>query len=126
MIQTNNELDTILKRISNDQDNRLNLYENDETAVLPYELGHQAPVIRGRMPGLEAVYDRFARTFGQTFSHHVRRHVTITRRATELVSFRDYLEAISTPASMTIFGMNPLQGHSLFVFEHHLVHILIT
>ena len=125
MIQTNNELDTILKRISNDQDNRLNLYENDETAVLPYELGHQAPVIRGRMPGLEAVYDRFARTFGQTFSHHVRRHVTITRRATELVSFRDYLEAISTPASMTIFGMNPLQGHSLFVFEHHLVHILI-
>jgi flagellar motor switch protein FliM len=125
MIQTNNELNTILKRISNDQDNRLNLYENDETAVLPYELGHQAPVIRGRMPGLEAVYDRFARTFGQTFSHHVRRHVTITRRATELVSFRDYLEAISTPASMTIFGMNPLQGHSLFVFEHHLVHILI-
>ena len=125
MSQSKNELNTILKRISDEQDKKLNLFENDEVQVLPFELGHQAPVIRGRMPGLEAVYDRFARNFGQTFSHHVRRPVTITRRATELVSFRDYLEAISAPASMTIFGMNPLQGHSLFVFEHHLVHILI-
>jgi flagellar motor switch protein FliM len=55
----------------------------------------------------------------------VRRPVTITRRSTELVSFRDYLGAITTPASLSIFGMNPLQGHALFVFEHHLVHVLI-
>lgn len=47
------------------------------------------------------------------------------RRSTELVSFRDYLGAMTTPASLSIFGMNPLQGHALFVFEHHLVHLLI-
>jgi len=77
------------------------------------------------MPGLESVYDRFARIYAQTFSHLVRRPVTINRRSTELVSFKDYLGAISTPASLSIFGMKPLQGHALFVFEHHLVHILI-
>ncbi|MBC8221047.1 MAG: flagellar motor switch protein FliM [Proteobacteria bacterium] len=125
MSQSKKELNALLKRISVEQDKRLNPEVQQETEVLPYELGNQIPIIRGRMPGLEAVYDRFARIYAQTFSHHVRRPVTITRRSTELVSFRDYLGAITTPASLSIFGMNPLQGHALFVFEHQLVHVLI-
>lgn len=125
MSQSKKELNALLKRISVEQDKRLNPEAHQKTEVLPYELGNQTPIIRGRMPGLEAVYDRFARIYAQTFSHHVRRPVTITRRSTELVSFRDYLGAITTPASLSIFGMNPLQGHGLFVFEHHLVHVLI-
>ena len=125
MSQSKKELNALLKRISVEQDKRLNPEVHQKTEVLPYELGNQTPIIRGRMPGLEAVYDRFARIYAQTFSHHVRRPVTITRRSTELVSFRDYLGAITTPASLSIFGMNPLQGHALFVFEHHLVHVLI-
>jgi len=125
MSQSKKELNALLKRISVEQDKRLNPEVHQKTEVLPYELGNQTPIIRGRMPGLEAVYDRFARIYAQTFSHHVRRPVTITRRSTELVSFRDYLGAITTPASLSIFGMNPLQGHALFVFEHQLVHVLI-
>ena len=125
MSQSKKELNALLKRISVEQDKRLNPEAHQKTEVLPYELGNQTPIIRGRMPGLEAVYDRFARIYAQTFSHHVRRSVTITRRSTELVSFQDYLGAIKTPASLSIFGMNPLQGHALFVFEHHLVHVLI-
>ena len=125
MSQSKKELNALLKRISVEQDKRLNPEAHQKTEVLPYELGNQTPIIRGRMPGLEAVYDRFARIYAQTFSHHVRRPVTITRRSTELVSFQDYLGAITTPASLSIFGMNPLQGHALFVFEHHLVHVLI-
>jgi flagellar motor switch protein FliM len=125
MSQSKKELNALLKRISVEQDKRLNPEVRQNPEVLPYELGNQTPIIRGRMPGLEAVYDRFARIYAQTFSHHVRRPVTITRRSTELVSFRDYLGAITTPASLSIFGMNPLQGHALFVFEHHLVHVLI-
>jgi len=125
MSQSKKELNALLKRISVEQDKRLNPEVHDESEVQPYDLGHQTPIIRGRMPGLEAVYDRFARIYAQSFSHHVRRPATITRRSTELVSFRDYLGAITTPASLSIFGMNPLQGHALFVFEHHLVHVLI-
>ena len=125
MAQSKKELNALLKRIADDQDKRLNPEVKQDIEVLPYELGLQTPIIRGRMPGLEAVYDRFARSYAQTFSQHVRRPVTITRRSTELVSFKDYLGAITTPASLSIFGMNPLQGHALFVFEHHLVHVLI-
>ena len=125
MSQSKKEISALLKRISVEQEKRLNPVSDHETEILPYELGHQTPIIRGRMPGLEAVYDRFARIFAQSFSHHVRRPVTIMRRSTELVSFRDYLGAMTTPASLSIFGMNPLQGHALFVFEHHLVHLLI-
>ncbi len=125
MAHSKKELNAILKKIADDQNIRLDPEKSKDKEVLPYELGNQTPVLRGRMPGLEAVYDRFARTYAQTFSHLIRRPATITRRSTELVSFKDYLGAISTPASLSIFGIKPLQGHALFVFEHHLVHILI-
>ena len=78
MPQSKKELNAILKRISVEQDKRLHPEEDEKTVVLPYELGFQAPIIRSRMPGLEAVYDRFARIYAQTFSHHVRRPVTMT------------------------------------------------
>ena len=55
MPQSKKELNAILKRISVEQDKRLNLEEDEKTVALPYELGFQAPIIRGRMPGLEAV-----------------------------------------------------------------------
>ena len=109
MTQSKKELNAILKRISDDQNKRLNPEEHEKKEVLPYELGNQTPLLRGRMPGLEAVYDRFARTYAQTFSHLVRRPATITRRSTELVSFKDYLGAISTPASLSVFG---------YIFNH--------
>ena len=102
MTQSKKDLNKILKRITEDQNKRLNPEEYKETEILPYELGNQKPVLRGRMPGLEAVYDRFSRSYAQTFSHLVRRPATITRRSTELVSFKDYLGAISTPASLYV------------------------
>ena len=68
MPQSKKELNAILQRISAEQDQRLNPDGQKETEVQPFELGNQAPVIRGRMPGLEAVYDSFARIYAQTFS----------------------------------------------------------
>ena len=48
-----------------------------------YDLAQHNRIIRGRMPGLEAVHDRFARMFSQTLTQHLRRSIAILRRATD-------------------------------------------
>ena len=93
--------------------------------VVPFELGKQNRIIRGRMPGMEAVYDRYARLLAQTLTQNMRRSVTVNRRATELVNYKDYIEAVRPPAALTVFSLSPLRGHALMVMEQRLVHVII-
>jgi flagellar motor switch protein FliM len=72
-------------------------------SVVPFELGKQNRIIRGRLPGMESVYDRYARMLAQTLTQSMRRSVTVNRRATELVNFKD----------------------ALMVMEQRLVHVII-
>ena len=94
-------------------------------SVVPFELGKQNRIIRGRLPGMESVYDRYARMLAQTLTQSMRRSVTVNRRATELVNFRDYIEAVRPPAALSVFSLSPLRGHALMVMEQRLVHVII-
>ena len=94
-------------------------------AVIPFELGKQNRIIRGRLPGMESVYDRYARMLAQTLTQSMRRSVTVNRRATELVNFKDYIEAVRPPAALSVFSLSPLRGHALMVMEQRLVHVII-
>ena len=94
-------------------------------AVVPFELGKQNRIIRGRLPGMESVYDRYARMLAPTLTQSMRRSVTVNRRATELVNFKDYIEAVRPPAALSVFSLSPLHGHALMVMEQRLVHVII-
>ncbi len=119
---SNQEVSTLLERVVQ------KAREEQATgsgAIQPYELGNQNRIIRGRMPGLEAVHDRFAKTFSHTLGQHLRRSVTITRRAIELISMKDLSDGTPSPSALTVFGLSPLRGQGLLTFEQRLVHALI-
>ena len=90
-----------------------------------YDLAQHNRIIRGRMPGLEAVHDRFARIFSQTLTQHLRRSIGILRRATEMLSMKDYLEILQDPYSITRFSLPPLHGLAVFALEQRLGRALI-
>ena len=93
--------------------------------VASYDLAQHNRIIRGRMPGLEAVHDRFARMFSQPLTQHLRRSIAILRRATEMVSMKDYLETLQDPYSITRFSLPPLHGLAVFALEQRLGRVLI-
>ena len=62
------------------------------------DLARKNRIIRGHLPGLDNVHDRFARSLQQTLSNHLRRSFLV-RRTTELVNYKDYIEGISYPTS---------------------------
>ena len=94
-------------------------------APVPYELGKQNRIIRGRLPGLEAVYDRFARLLAQSMTISMRRSVSVSRRATEMMNYKDYIEDVRPPAALGVFSLTPLRGHALMVLEQRLVNVII-
>lgn len=93
--------------------------------IIPYDLTSQDRIIRGRMPTLEIIHDRFVRMFRLTLSSALRKVVDISVRSTELIKFGEFLKTLPVPSSLNLFRMNPLRGNAIMVIETRLVFTLI-
>src|SRR3990172_2873538 len=92
--------------------------------IIPYDLTSQDRIIRGRMPTLEIIHDRFVRMFRLTLSSALRKVVDISVRSTELIKFGEFLKTLPVPSSLNLFRMNPLRGNAIMVLETRLVFTL--
>ncbi|MDR1396161.1 MAG: flagellar motor switch protein FliM [Desulfarculales bacterium] len=93
--------------------------------VVVYDLTNQDRIIRGRMPTLEIINDRFARLFRTTISTSLRKIVDITTTSVDMVKFGEFMRSLPVPTSLHIFKMDPLRGHAVFVLESKLVFNLV-
>ena len=93
--------------------------------TIPYDYSSRDRIIRGRMPTLEIINDRFVRMFRLTLSSALRKVVDVSVRSTELIKFGDFLRALPVPSSLNLFRMNPLRGNSIMVLDTRLVFDLI-
>lgn len=123
---TTDELTMLLQGLASEPGTSADLNtELSEDEIAPYDITHSNHITRGRMPGLEAVHDRFARVFSQTLTGEARRSVRIVRGGIELLNFRDFIDSVSYPSALGVFRMAPLRGSALLVMEQRLVHTLI-
>jgi len=99
--------------------------EYDPEEVISFDLTAQDRIIRGRMPTLEIIHDRFVRLFRLTLSNALRRVVDINVRSTELIKFGEFIKTLPVPTSMNLFRMTPLRGNAMMVFETRLVFTLV-
>ena len=120
------EVDALLQGVTSDEEGS----EEDEEEynpeeVVSFDLTAQDRIIRGRMPTLEIIHDRFVRLFRLTLSNALRRVVDISVRSTELIKFGEYIKTLPVPTSMNLFRMTPLRGNAMMVFETRLVFTLV-
>ena len=121
------EVDALLQGVASDD---LGMEEEedeeyDPTEVVTFDLTAQDRIIRGRMPTLEIIHDRFVRLFRLTLSNALRKVVDISVRSTELIKFGEFLKTLPVPSSMNLFRMTPLRGNAIMVLETRLVFTLI-
>ncbi len=120
------EVDALLKGIEGgDMEDEFDMPDIDDNAVIPYDLTSQDRIIRGRMPTLEIIHDRFVRMFRLTLSGALRKVVDISVRSTELIKFGEFLKTLPVPSSLNLFRMNPLRGNAIMVLETRLVFNLV-
>ncbi|MGC9324896.1 MAG: flagellar motor switch protein FliM [Desulfomonilia bacterium] len=98
---------------------------SDSSDLHVYDFAAQDKVIRGRMPSLDAIHDRFARFFRNTLSSLLRRMVDITPVSLDTLKFGNFMRSLPVPTSIHIIKVEPLRGNALVVLETKLVFALI-
>jgi flagellar motor switch protein FliM len=124
-ILSQDEVDALLKGMSGGEIEVETDTGPGADGVIVYDLTNQDRIIRGRMPTLEIINDRFARLFRTTLSSAVRKIVDMTTTSVDMVKFGEFMRSLPVPTSLHIFKMDPLRGHAIFVLESKLVFNLV-
>ncbi|NOZ25376.1 MAG: flagellar motor switch protein FliM [Nitrospirae bacterium] len=89
--------------------------------IRPYDLTKQKRIIRGRMPGLEMVNEKFARLFRVALSNFLGRFIDVTVQGITHIRFGEFMKTIPLPSSINTFKIHPLKGYALMVLEAPLI-----
>ena len=93
--------------------------------VLDYDLTSQDRVIRGRMPTLDIIDDRFCRLSRVSLAGLLRKVVQVSVESTNLMKFGEFLNYLPIPSCLNIVRLSPLRGSSLIAIQAKLVFQLI-
>ncbi len=124
-ILSQDEVDALLKGLTNGEIEAQKEEEEEADGIRPYDLTSQDRIIRGRMPTLEIINDRFARLHRVTLSGAIRRVIDITVTQTEMIKFGEFIRTLPVPTSLHILKLDPLRGHVLLVVESRLIFNLV-
>jgi flagellar motor switch protein FliM len=94
-------------------------------AVRGYDFTSQDRIVRGRMPTLEMINERFARYFRITLFNMMRRSAEISVSSVQMQKFSEYVHSLFVPTSLNLVKVHPLRGTALFVFDPKLVFIAV-
>ena len=93
--------------------------------VRAYDLATQTRIVRGRMPTLEMINDRFARLFRIGLFNMLRRSPQISVAPVKVQKFSDYIQHLAVPSSLNLIKLNPLRGTALLVMDARLVFAIV-
>jgi flagellar motor switch protein FliM len=99
--------------------------EVDKTATRNYDFGNEDRIIRGRMPTLEMVNERFGRLFRISLFNMLRRSAEISVTGVQVMKFSEYIHTLFVPTSLNLIHMHPLRGTGLVVLEPKLVFTIL-
>jgi flagellar motor switch protein FliM len=90
-----------------------------------YDFATQDRIIRGRLPTLEMINERFARLFRISLFNMLRRTPELTVIGIEMQKFAEYTHSLYVPTSLNVVKIKPLRGSALFIFEPKLVFTVV-
>ncbi|MDO6618611.1 flagellar motor switch protein FliM [Pseudomonadota bacterium] len=115
------EIDALLHGVDDvDEDD---IYDTDETRA--YDFSSQDRIVRGRMPTLEIVNERFARHLRISMFNMMRRAAEVSINGVQMLKFGEYVHTLFVPTSLNMVRFSPLKGTALITMEARLVFILV-
>lgn len=97
----------------------------DADGIRPYDLASHERIVRGRMPTLEMINERFARHTRISLFNLLRRTADVTVGGIQVMKYGDYIHTLYVPTSMSLVKVHPLRGTALFIMDARLVFKLV-
>ena len=119
------EVDSLLKGVNGESDEAEDQPESEAGAIRSYNLASQERIVRGRMPTLEIINERFARLFRIGLFNFIRRTPEISVGPVRVLKFGEFVRNLSVPTNLNIIQAKPLRGNGLFIFDPNLVFLVV-
>ncbi|MBX2994392.1 MAG: flagellar motor switch protein FliM [Bdellovibrionaceae bacterium] len=97
----------------------------EEKVVVTYDLTSQDRIIRGRLPQLEVIYEKFMRSFRVSLSSALRKIASLTLASTDFLKFGEFINTLPMPTCMSVLRFQNLRGSALLVIESKLAYALV-
>lgn len=86
-----------------------------------YDFHSQDRIVRGRMPTLEMINERFARYYRTSLFAMLRRTADISASGVQMLKFSEFVHTLFVPTSLNLVRVHPLRGKGLCVLDPKLV-----
>jgi flagellar motor switch protein FliM len=117
------EVDALLKGVTGDTDDAMS--QEDTSGVRPYNLATQERIVRGRMPTLEIINERFARLVRIGLFNFLRRSAEVSVGTVRVSKYSEFIRNLVVPTNLNLVHMKPLRGTALIVLDPGLVFLLV-
>ena len=119
------EIDALLSGVtSGDVETETDQPLND--GELPvYDFTSQDRIVRGHMPTLEMINERFSRYFRTSLYKIIHRTAEVTPGGVQMIKFAEYVHSLYVPTNMNVMRVPPLRGSGVFLLDPKLVFILV-
>lgn len=125
-VLSQDEINTLLKGLSEGEIEEGTVEAQAPTQnVRKFDLASQERIVRGRMPTMEMIHDRFSRQFRTVLGKFLGRSCFTNVGKIEMVKFGAFLKKLPLPSSLHILKMSPLPGQALLVVSAPLVFSVI-
>jgi flagellar motor switch protein FliM len=128
-VLSQSEVDALLAAVSegeietNDVSSSRN--NKDDRVVVVYDLTSQDRIIRGRLPQLDVIYEKFMRSFRVSLSSALRKIASLNHASTDFLKFGEFINTLPMPTCMSVLRFSTLRGSALFVIESKLAYALV-
>ncbi|MBE0621521.1 MAG: flagellar motor switch protein FliM [Burkholderiales bacterium] len=117
------EVDALLKGVTGEADEVEAAAEVE--GVRPYNLATQERIVRGRMPTLEIINERFARQMRLGLFNFMRRTAEISVGPIRIIKYNEFIRNLVVPTNLNLVQAKPLRGTALFIFDPNLVFLIV-
>lgn len=124
-ILSQDEVDALLNGLGDGEVETTSGQEDDSGAPRDYDFGNEERIIRGRMPTLEMINERFGRYLRISLFDMLRRSAEISVSGIQVMKFSEYMHTLFVPTSLNLIHIHPLRGTGLIVLEPKLVFTIL-
>jgi len=124
-VLSQDEIDALLHGVDGGDVETESDEEVSDGVARSFDFNSQDRIVRGRLPTLEMINERFARNIRVSLFNLLRRQAEIAVGGVQMLKFAEYIHSLYVPTSLNMVKIDPLRGTALFVIDPKLVFILV-
>lgn len=124
-VLSQDEIDALLHGVDDGDVDTESAEDLNDGSARSFDFNSQERIVRGRLPTLEMINERFARNFRVSMFNLLRRQAEIAVGGVQMMKFAEYVHSLYVPTSLNMAKIDPLKGTGLFVIDPKLVFIVV-